>query len=185
MIFLLIIGPDRNHHSCFEEWRGFIRRIGELRLPDYLIRIHARNDVGWPWGASQRSIKVVDEGLDIGHVDNAPSNLRARGHGGYGGVPAVGSQLEKQDTMLKGSTLSEIKFSTGPIPLAGSTSEPFHLSPEAPDLLSPACSSGSSRTSLRIPAVRGVAKDVPERMVPVDVVVIGEELGPIGGDVRV
>ena len=27
---------------------------------------------------------MVDEGLDIGHVDNAPSNLGARGHGGYG-----------------------------------------------------------------------------------------------------
>ena len=82
--------------------------------------------------------------------------------GDMGIVPAVGSQLEKlgyHAERFNASLRSE--FSMGPIPLAGSTREPF-LSPEAPDLLSPVLLLRSSRTSLRIPAVRGVAKDVPE-----------------------
>ena len=49
---------------------------------------------------------MVDEGLDIGHVDNAPSNLGARGHGGYGECSRSRIPTgEARDTMLRGSTL--------------------------------------------------------------------------------
>ena len=82
--------------------------------------------------------------------------------GDIGRVPAVGFQLEKlgyQAERFNASLRSELVMA--PISNPGTTSRPL-LSSEAPEPMSPDLPRRSSRTSLRIPAVRGVAKDVPE-----------------------
>ncbi len=82
--------------------------------------------------------------------------------GDMGNVPVVGSQVWKlgyQAERFRAFLMSEfvnwLKFEVE------LTRNP-PLSPEAPDLSSPALPLRTSRTSLRIPAVLGVANEVPE-----------------------